>query len=135
MAGLALIFCLLSVYGLFVALALADYRLKKWRRRRQRRAPVRSRIRALGRLLVFLARVPISPVLVLWRILERGALAIANAELALKDWRRRRQAANNRTWAPHPALGQDIKCSSRKAMSRRLQFDEPQGLVEVLGSV
>jgi hypothetical protein len=36
MAGLALVLCVLAVYGLMVALAVAEHRLKRWRRRRQR---------------------------------------------------------------------------------------------------
>jgi hypothetical protein len=96
MAGLALLLCVLAVYGLMVAMAVIDHRSKRWRRRRQRqrrKAPVRYRIRALRRLVVFLVRIPISPILVMWRILERGALAINSAEVAFQGWRRRRQAA------------------------------------------
>ena len=65
---------------------------RRRKQRQRRKAPLRYRIRAVGRLVVFLVRVLISPILVLWRLLDRGALAITNAELAFKDWRRRRLA-------------------------------------------
>jgi hypothetical protein len=51
---------------------------------------------------------------VLWRILDRGALAIVNAELAVKDWRRRRLA--RKVWRQSERDGVDwgIEFDNRK---------------------
>jgi hypothetical protein len=49
------------------------------------RAPVRYRIRAIHRALVFAVKVVISPVSIMWRILDRGAAAITNVSKPLKS--------------------------------------------------